>query len=272
MHGFRLIELLAAVGSIFLMARSNRANPDGLIGRFLRHRDRIWFALLLLFVPAITWRFLFLRLFLRHPTPGPNFMAETVSMILNVFYGATYGIAGCLFASPAQKKARFSYWLALTVTVVLIILTSGLSMLTSSFRFAPAGNILIASAAVVVLAFLVSRAFVARNLGIRQESAPNNQPAKTEYNPAFAFVWLLVGLAPIPILLVFVSSNPPNRSWAPVVLIVCAVCNLYGGLGCLGRIKNVAVRVILGIFLGIFFFLLSWLVAAFEACSHSGGI
>jgi hypothetical protein len=127
-------------------------------------------------------------------------------------------------------------------------------------------------AAVVVLAFLVSRAFVTRNPEIKQESVTNNEPAKTEYNPAFAFLWLFVGLVPIPILLVFVSSNPPNRSWAPVVLIVCAVCNLCGGLGCLGRIKNVAVRIILGIFLGIFFFLLSWLIAAFEACSHSGGL
>jgi hypothetical protein len=91
-----------------------------------------------------------------------------------------------------------------------------------------------------------------------------------ERNAAFAFLWLLVGLAPIPILLVFASSQPPKThpDLAIAVLIVCALCNLCGAFGCLGGIKNVAVRVILGIFL----FLLSWLVALLEMCSHSGGI
>ena len=56
------------------------------------------------------------------------------------------------------------------------------------------------------------------------------------------------------------------------MLIVCALCNLLGGLGCLGGIKNIVVRIILGIFLGIFFFLLSWIVAAFHACSGHVGM
>lgn len=273
MYGFRLIELLAALGIVFLAIYFCRAKPNGSIARFLRHRDRIWFALMLLFVPVILWHF-FLLYFLRHPTRGPNAIAETVSMILNVLYGSIYGMAACLFASPAKREERFSYWTALTVAVVLIILASGLSMVIGSLRFRPAGNVAIVLAAILILAYFVSRAFAGKVIKTSQDSATNSNPNEKERNAAFAFLWLLVGLAPIPILIVFASSRAPqgNPNLAIAVLIVCALCNLCGGLGCLGGIKNVSVRVILGIFLGFFLFLLSWLVALLEMCSHSGGI
>jgi hypothetical protein len=201
-------------------------------------------------------------------------MAEAMSVILNVFYGVIYGIAGCLFASPARREERFNYWSPLMVAVVLIILASGLSMVTSSFRFRPAGNLPIVLAAILILAYFVSRAFAGKDVKTSQDSATDSNPKGKERNAAFAFLWLLVGLVPIPILLVFASSQKPSPhpDLAIAVLIVCALCNLCGGLGCLGGIKNVAVRVIFGIFLGIFLFLLSWLVALLEMCSHSGGI
>jgi hypothetical protein len=201
-------------------------------------------------------------------------MAEAMSVILNVFYGAIYGIAGCLFASPAKKEERFNYWSPLTVVVVLIILVSGLSMVTSSFRFRPAGNLPIVLAAILILTYFVSRAFAGKDVTTSQDGATVSNPNEKEHNPAFAFLWLLVGLAPIPILLVFASSQTPqpHPDLAIAMLTVCALCNLCGALGCLRGIKNIAVRVILGIFLGIFLFLLSWLVALLEMCSHSGGI
>jgi hypothetical protein len=273
MYGFRLIELVAAVGIVLLTMYFYRAKPDGSIAHFLRHRDRIWFALMLLLIPASVSHFPLLFLW-RHPTREPNVIAETVSVILNVFYGAIYGMAGCLFASPARKGERFNYWTASTVAVVLIVLASGLSMVISSFRFRPAGNAPIVLAAILILAYFVSRAFARKDVKTSQDGATVSNPNEKEHNPAFAFLWLLVGLAPIPILLVFASSQKPSPhpDLAIAVLIVCALCNLCGALGCLCGIKNVAARVILGIFLGIFLFLLSWLVALLEMCSHSGGI
>jgi hypothetical protein len=273
MYGFRLIELLAAAGIVFLAVYCCRVKPDGSIARFLRHRDRLWFALLLLFVPAIVARF-FLFYFWGHPTRGPNVMAETVIVMFNIFYGAIYGIAGCLFASPAKREEPFNYWSPLTVAVVLIILASGLSMVTNSFRFGPAGNLPVISAAMLILAYFVSRAFAEKDVTTSQDDATVGNPNEKEHNPAFAFLWLLIGLAPIPVLLVFASTQRPQPypDLAVAVLIICALCNLCGAFGCLGGIKNVTVRVILGIFLGIFLFLLSWLVALLEMCSHSGGI
>jgi len=63
MHGFWLVELLAAAGVVFWVVHSCRTKADGPIARLMRHRDRILFALLLLFVPAIVSHFLFLHLF-----------------------------------------------------------------------------------------------------------------------------------------------------------------------------------------------------------------
>jgi hypothetical protein len=273
-QGFWVIELAIAAAVIFWAFNLWRTKPDGAIARLLRHRDRIWFALILLFVPAIGIRFLIFHLFFNRMIHGSGIVIQIVNIFFAVYDGAVYGIAACWFASPAKRDGRFGYWMAFVVAVVLMILNSVLFMAIRSFRFAPVTDVQMIPAGVVILAFLISRAFVRKQPGIQPENTTSDALVHTEpkHNPGLAMMWLLVGLVPIPVLLVLVSQNPPNRSWAPVVFIVCAICNLCGGLGCLGGIKNVAVRILLGIFLGVFFFLLSWLVAAFEACSHSGAM
>ncbi|HXC34908.1 MAG TPA: hypothetical protein VNV43_03485 [Candidatus Acidoferrales bacterium] len=89
-------------------------------------------------------------------------------------------------------------------------------------------------------------------------------------NPAIAFLWLMVGLAPTVILLAFVSSSDPPPKWVnPVfVLLFCALCNLAGGIGCVRNIKDGLLRSILGLFLAFCFFVLSIVIALFQACSH----
>jgi hypothetical protein len=224
--GFWLIEVLVAAAVVFWALNVWRTKPDVVIARLLRHPDRIWFAFLLLFVPTIAVRFLIFHLLLSHMTRGPSVMPQIVSVALAVFNGAVYGMAGCWFASPVKKRGQFSYGTAFMVAVALIILISGISMATGAFRIAPSVNVPEILAAIAILAFLTSRLFPRKRPEIQEDNEPASEPVKTEYNPAFAFTWLLVGLAPIPILLVFVSSNPPNHSWAPFVLVVCAVCNV----------------------------------------------
>jgi hypothetical protein len=101
-------------------------------------------------------------------------------------------------------------------------------------------------------------------------------PKLKKHNPAFTFLWLLVGLAPIPMVLVLFSAAKPGSALAqsllPIALVVVPACNLLGGIGCLGGIKNIAVRVILGVLLAAFFFALTVVVAVFQACSQSGPI
>ena len=91
-------------------------------------------------------------------------------------------------------------------------------------------------------------------------------PKKKENDAAVTFIWLIVGLAPTLILLAMVSAKRPE-GFVPV-LFICAACNLLGGLGCTRRIKDGIVRVFLGLLLAGFFFILSWVVALFQACSH----
>jgi hypothetical protein len=88
-------------------------------------------------------------------------------------------------------------------------------------------------------------------------------------NPLIAFLWLLVGLAPILILLVTTSlSAPPYHTWAGAIILVCVLCNLFGGIGCVRNVKDGALRLFLGIILAGFSFLLSLAVVVFQACSH----
>ena len=175
-------------------------------------------------------------------------------------------------ANPASQPAFApNYGTALKVMAVLILSISGLLMIIGTFRIA-AACLPIILAVVVILDVLTSRAFIRKKSVPLQGGAANSTPNEKEYNPVPAFLWLLVGLAPIPILLAVISSRRSNSTWGATVLIACALCNLLGGLGCLGGVKNIGVRIILGIFLAIVFFLLSWIIAAFQACSHSGGI
>lgn len=81
-------------------------------------------------------------------------------------------------------------------------------------------------------------------------------------------VWLLVGLAPIPILLALGSAQPRPHRGAGYIIILCVFCNLAGGIGCLTGVKDGVVRAFAGLLLGGFFFLLTLGVALFQACSH----
>jgi hypothetical protein len=110
---------------------------------------------------------------------------------------------------------------------------------------------------------------------IASKSVTTDGPHPNQYqsDPAFAFLWLLVGLAPIPFLLAIISSKSGPTLLNPIVVfLVCALCNLVGGFGCVRSIKNGALRVILGLFLGAFFFVLSWGIAFFQACSGHVGM
>jgi hypothetical protein len=91
----------------------------------------------------------------------------------------------------------------------------------------------------------------------------NDSPGKH----GFGALWVIVGLLPIPILLTLVASNQPRPSF-PIVLILCALCNLFGGIGCLRSMKEPVSRILLGIMLGGVFFVLSWGIVLFQACSH----
>jgi len=270
--GFCLMEMLVAAAVIFWALKCWRNRPDGAVAGLLRHRDRIWFALLLLFVLPIAVSFFAFHVFFNHMARGPGLSPRIAVGVFAVAAGVVYGMTGSWFASPAKKTERLSFGAAFLVAAALIILNSGLSLAVSLFHIARSFDLPATLAALVIVAFLVSRMFVLGKPRIQEENVPADVPVKVEYNPAYALAWLMVGLVPIPILLVFASSNPPNRSWGTAVFIICASCNLCGGLGCLGRLKIVGVRIILGLFLGLFFFLLSWLLAAFAACSHSGGI
>jgi hypothetical protein len=97
----------------------------------------------------------------------------------------------------------------------------------------------------------------------------SNSGAKAD-KAAGTFLWLLVGLAPIGIWLIVLTSRPAQRSstLGSILFFGCVACNLLGGFGCVRNVKDVLVRIILGLFLTVFFFVLSLVIPLFQACSH----
>lgn len=88
-----------------------------------------------------------------------------------------------------------------------------------------------------------------------------------EQRRQMVFLWLLVGLLPIPFLLVFTSSKASSNI-GPVVFGGWIVCNLIGGLGCVSSIKNVAARIVVGLLVAFFLFVLSLIVVWLQACTR----
>jgi len=97
----------------------------------------------------------------------------------------------------------------------------------------------------------------------------DDNPDPRSNKAAVTLMWLAVGLAPIPIILLAGSANgPPQGSGGTVLLVFCVICNLLGGFGCVRNTKGWAARIALGLFLAGCFFAVSVIVAVFEACSH----
>jgi hypothetical protein len=268
-----LIELLSAVTVVLLAAHSCRTNPEGLIARLLRHPDRIWFALLVLLIPATVSPFYFFNPLMRHLAGGRGMVPPVAVFIYSAFAGECYGLAACWFASPGKREERFSRGMALLVAVALVILISTLTQMFRPFRPAQAMSVPVILDVGVILAWVVARAFAGKDSRPDAARPPvpgtAGGPDKKTHDRPLAILWLPVGLVPIPVLLVMFSLNSKPSSWAVVVVLVaCVACHLLGGFGCVGGIKNTAVRIILGIFLALFFFLLTAVVVLFQACSH----
>jgi len=271
----RGLEWFAALGTAFWMVRLGRATLDGGVARLLRHRDRIWFALMVLGVPSLVSRLLFFCLFAWSPPHGLGDLVHGVAvgchLLTGVLGGAAAGLAGCWFASSGRRTDRFSYGTTLAVTTVLMILLFVVSFAARMFRSQQIEVFTVFAEVVVVASYFVHRGVRGKNPELKPESEPAVTPANSGYNPVPGFLWLLVGLAPIPVFLVVVSSKSTNPGSAIFSFVFCVVCSLLGGLGCLRGVRNVAVRIVFGIFLGAIFFVVSCAVAIFQACSRGGG-
>ena len=99
---------------------------------------------------------------------------------------------------------------------------------------------------------------------MNHQPEPNNSKDKG----GLAMLWVLVGLLPIPILFVATDSRAPHPGFFPAGLVLCVLCNLAGGIGCLQSVKHPVARVFFGLLLSGVFFVLSCIVALFQACSH----
>ena len=264
-YGFWSFKILAAVGTVIVTVHHCRRNPYGRTAGLLQISGNLWLALLLLLGQFTFSQLLIIPLFRQHGLHPPNVLGETLAILLNVFAGVIYGLAGCLLASPPKGEERFSYGISLTVTIMLALLITGLIMMFSMVKQSATSNwLLLATAAgfVGLLGWLAIRG--------REAATAEPQPnpiAKPPQRSEYTILWLLVGLAPIPIFLISIPLIK-NTTTIPVIIFgICALCSLVGGVGCVGGIKNIGLRVLAGLFLALFFLLLSWTVAAFQACS-----
>ena len=268
-YGLWSFKILAALGTVIFTVRHCRRNPYSRTAGLLQISGNLWLALLLLLGQFAFSQLIIIPLFRLYGLHPPAVLGETLAILLNVFAGVIYGLSGCLLASPPKGEERFSYGISLTVTIMLTLLITGLTMMFSVVKQSATSDwLLFATVAgfVGLLGWLAIRGREAATAEPQPEST--TKPAqRSEYT----ILWLLVGLAPIPIFLIGMPLIIHMTTFPAILFGICALFSLAGGLGCVGGIQRPGVRVIVGLFLALFFLLLSWTVAAFQACSGFKG-
>lgn len=94
-------------------------------------------------------------------------------------------------------------------------------------------------------------------------------PIPPTYSTPFPpFVWLIVAFVPGAVGLVTLLFNIDSPVFAFFLLIVAVVCCLSSGIGLLYKVKDRVTRIVLGVFLGGFFFVLNAIIVIFVGCSQ----
>jgi FtsH-binding integral membrane protein len=100
------------------------------------------------------------------------------------------------------------------------------------------------------------------------DNSPNNPNPKNK-SAAITLIWLMVGLAPVPILVLVTSVIGVSQGLDGIFLLfLCVTCNLLGGFGCARNLKNQAARIALGLFLAGCFFVATVIIPILVGFSH----
>lgn len=101
---------------------------------------------------------------------------------------------------------------------------------------------------------------------------PPPQPDGTGGNPLPAILWLFVAFIPSLVSIHFLGARNPPQWLATALLILSATCCLCSGFGVLAGVKDVSLRIVLGLVVAIAFFVLNVIVVIFVGCSGMGRI
>lgn len=105
-----------------------------------------------------------------------------------------------------------------------------------------------------------------------EENSPNAPPDGAGGNPVSTVFWLFVAFIPTLVsLLLFETKNPSQWSFR-ALLFLSAACCLCSGFGVLARMKDLVLRIALGLILAGVFFVLNLIVVLFIGCSGMGRI
>lgn len=99
---------------------------------------------------------------------------------------------------------------------------------------------------------------------------PPEEPKQTG-NAGMSILWFLLGFFPSVVSIPFVGKN---SSEFPIqgLLVLAIICCLFSGFGVARGVKNLAARVLLGLFLAGTFFVMNTFIVILVGCSKMGPI
>ncbi len=261
-----LIQMVAAGAVVIGAIRRCRAHPNDPIASWFQNRNNLRPVLMLLVIALLP--VLWLSPFLLGLGDRKFDVFTTLLGISgSVCAGVLYGLAGILLTNQPTGAGRIGYSASLGITGMLMSVVTGLALAICLF-FPAAGTgtyPVLAAASLLGLAEWAANRRQApneRSPTVADETEVDTKPRKN------VFLWLLIGLVPIPVYLIIL----PHIRWHPAIgfsaLLVGTFCNLYGSIGSVDGIKNSGLRALAGLFLAGLCLISSWVVAFWQVFSH----
>lgn len=193
----KLLAIAAALGVIAWVAEKRRSDPNGQVGLYVQHPQRLWIAIGLLLLPWLLSMVVWLTIGTTLYAPGGGMpVMIAISAILAIFGGAVLGLsASCLLEPPEPgQPPRLALSMGIAVVIVLLPIWFFISpAISSAAKF-------IAEVVILALAFHLTRSSTA-SVGADPGVAPS-PPAAVAGAPAKA---LLLAFAPAALLLVVIT-------------------------------------------------------------------
>ena len=252
-----LMELMAAAGVVYVMARLWTTNPGSVPTQLIQHRHRTWFALGLFLTPLALGHLHYWWI-MHRSLPGGYYSAQwniSLTVAMDILYGMFMGLTGCLLAPLENDRQTFRHWQAFWIATGLVVLNSLSQFFAWSLGPQRAFYVSDVLMLVIFATFLIAKVIPRKH----PQTLPDGT-VKPARSPALALV-----LAFLPSVMLLTLIALLNRSQPPAGLfILCCVISII----CCFSASFLLFRrgTGLAIFAGIVFILLNAFVSFLFGC------
>jgi len=107
---------------------------------------------------------------------------------------------------------------------------------------------------------------------MNQESNQTNPQPDQNYDSIHKVVWMIAAFVPSVIGIACLQIKNPGNGLFPILVMLNLALSVAASIGLVRGMKNTGSKILLGLFLSAFFFVLNVVIVVFVGCSGAGRI